>query len=191
MVTVEEEKETTSDCSADVTRSLGGMTRRLKRISEDCDEMLDLVDKVKRGIGHIGQAPRPRRRKPRSTKSGGQPPPTQNFQLDPIRRLASFDGDKRVVLTPRLSGLISILAADEGETTGDEIVGFKSVDRITQFMKKHGSSDFKRTSVPQLLTRLRDALDKAGIDVGLIESSRQRGVRLRRIKPHASGLRGG
>ena len=101
--------------------------------------------------------------------------------------VVSFDGAKRVALPPALTELIGILASDEGQSP-DELVAWKSFDRMGELLEKRLGRPFSNHNVSQLLSRLRGVFKGADLDQRLVESSRSLGARLR-LKRRQAGFR--
>jgi len=86
-----------------------------------------------------------------------------------------IDGGSSLKLPSALIELVAILKSEEGKSP-DELVPWKSLDRICEFLHKKLGREFNHHTVSQLLLRLRGLLTN---DRWLIESSRKKGARFR------------
>ncbi|MCX6627728.1 MAG: helix-turn-helix domain-containing protein, partial [Candidatus Solibacter sp.] len=98
----------------------------------------------------------------------------------------TFDNAKQVTLPPTLAALITILISN-GEESPDELVAWRSIDRVGELMQKRLGRAFSAHAVSQLVWRLRAKLAGAGLDPRLVESSPASGLRLR-LKRQAAGV---
>jgi hypothetical protein len=103
---------------------------------------------------------------------------------------ATFDNGMLVTLPSALAELVAILSSEEGQSP-DELVPWKSLDRMAEVLEKRLGRKFDRHAVTQLLWRLRGLFKSAGIDVWLIESARELGARLRLKRRARSALGAG
>jgi hypothetical protein len=122
------------------------------------------------------------RRRPRHAKLPQGPAPTvQDLQMEEVGNggvIVTFDNAKQVVLSRALRELLAILAADAGESP-DELVAWKSLDRLGELLEKRLARKFKHHTISQLLWRLRESLKAIDNGGGLIESAPELGARLR------------
>ena len=103
---------------------------------------------------------------------------------------AMFDNGAKVTLPWALAELVAILSSEEGQSP-DELVPWKSLDRIGELLGKRLGREFDRHAVSQLLWRLRGLFKSAGINQWLIESERKLGARLRLKRRTRSALSAG
>ncbi len=92
--------------------------------------------------------------------------------------VVSFDNGKQVTLSPTLREILVLLARDTGESP-DDLVAWKSLDRLGELLEKRLGREFDHHAVSQLLWRLREAFKAVDLDRGLIESAPELGARLR------------
>jgi hypothetical protein len=160
-------------------RSLKGAINDLERLDEKVDKVRwklfrleKLLDKRK------GSAQWP---PPAGATPKGPAPTVQDLRWEDAghgRAVVTFDNAKQVTLSPGLKALIAILAADEGASP-DDLVAWKSFDRLAELLEKRLGHEFSHHARSQLLWRLRESLAAAGLERGLIETDPGLGARLR------------
>jgi hypothetical protein len=167
-----------------VTRSLSDVIGDVERIVERGERVLKELCAIERAVAEKDATPTPRRPRPRPPAPAGPAPTEQNLCFEVLkngRAAVSFPEGKRVSLPPALAALFAILASGEDQSP-DELVGWKSLDRIGRLLKEQFPEKNKKYShhaVLQLLSRLRATFRGAGLDPRLIESAAPLGARLR------------
>jgi hypothetical protein len=90
-----------------------------------------------------------------------------------------INGQGKLSLGPRLAEVFIFLTGGESERDeNQDLAGWRTRAQILQFLEQSGSRTFRRAYVNNLVHLLRRALQKAGYDRRLIQTNRQRGVRL-------------
>jgi len=173
-----------SNLTALLSRLIRSVERLEKRHRTD-GEMLEnlrwLLYVVERAMQKQG-IPTSARRRPRVGKTLQGPAPTvQDVQYAGVgmgRVTVTFDQGEQVTLSRSLKELLVILAADVGESP-DDLVAWKSFDRLGELLEKRLDRKFNHHTVSQLLCRLRKSFEAGSRGRGLIESSPELGARLR------------
>jgi len=162
-----------------VTRSLGDVIRDVRRMVEKGERALDELSVIVQAVA--GERPNPPPRARHAVPAAGPAPVAEALRfegMDKGRAVVSLGGAKRVALPPTLAELVGVLASDDSPSP-DELVAWKSLDRLGDLLEKRLARRFTRHNVSQLLSRLRKALKGADLDPRLIESSQPLGARLR------------
>jgi hypothetical protein len=117
-----------------------------------------------------------------STISSGADPVANNLLIKEHADGAvefAIDGGKSFTLGPRLAELFLFLASgDKGRGGADALAGWRSRTEIVAFLEKHSGKRITRNYVNGMVYLLKKALLKAQYDRNLIQSHRQKGVRL-------------
>jgi hypothetical protein len=145
--------------------SLGAQIERLERIER---EMLVLM----------GSCP--------PTSGGPIGPGTVSvaYNLDMRSRpdgsvVVSIDGGGRFSLAARLAEVFRFLASGDKQRGGnDDLVGWRSREEINKFLNESAGKILRASYVNNLVYLLKKALCKAGYDRSLIQTHRQKGIRL-------------
>jgi hypothetical protein len=179
-----------------VGRSLGDVIEEVERLAKDLRRGLARTEALLWELYTMERAlaekdgPAPKRR---ASRLGAEPPgpaPTAHDCQYTVQEggggAVTFDNAKRVTLPPALAELIAILISSADESP-DELVAWKSLDRVGELMQKRLGRAFSAHAISQLVWRLRGKLAEAGLDPRLVESSTASGVRLR-LKRRAAGL---
>jgi hypothetical protein len=144
----------------------------VKQVIKLSDKLLDALHDLKEEFSKRGQTVT----KPRE----GPLPVVRSYHLDIGKKglgVLSFDGGK-VLLTRRLTALISILASDDGPSK-DEFVAFKSTGTIAKLLEQRLGQKPAPPNVGNLIYQLRRRLEKrGGLSPWVVERSRL-GARLR------------
>ena len=171
-----------------VKRSLADVIKDVERLEKNHKKGLAIFEKLLWELYAIERAAAGRddqpvqRRPPRQAPAPAGPLPAIQ-DCEPRggkvgRTVVTFDSTKQVELPATLAELVRILISAEGESP-DELVPWKSFDRIGGVLEKRLGRTFNHHAVSQLLTRLRKKFVKAGVDVRLVDSSTVLGARLR------------
>jgi len=173
----------------------GAVKRSIKGAIKDVERLDEKVDKVRWKLYRLEklleerEGPDPPHPPPVATPKG--PAPTvQDLRIEEVghgRAVVTFDNATRVTLSPTLKELTAILAADEGESP-DELVAWKSFERLTERLEKRLGRKFSDHALSQLLWRLRESIAAAGLDRRLIESVPGQGARLRLKRKSSAAL---
>ncbi len=185
---------------ASLTHSVKEVIKDVEQIEERRRKDDEKLEKVRWKLYKIekklqdreGPAPRRRRRRA-STTPEGPAPTVEDFQMKAAgngRAVAIFDNAKQVTLSRTLKELTAILAADEGESP-DDLVAWKSFDRLGELLEKRLGRKFAHHALSQILWRLRELIEAAGIGRSLIESVPALGARLRLKGRRSAALRVG
>jgi hypothetical protein len=174
-------------------RSLRDAIEEMRLIESGLRRYVEKAERLLWELYSIEQAERERdcslaRRAPRRAV-GGPAPAGHDWQLEELpdgRAAVRIDTEKPLTLTATLAALATILAAAEGPSC-DELVAWKSLDRIGDLMEKRLGRVFDRHAVSQLLWRLRVKFGAAGMDPRLVESAPPLGARLR-LKRRSAGV---
>jgi hypothetical protein len=167
-----------------VRRSLSDAIRDAERLQGVAERLLDELYAIEHAVNGDQQVPAAKPAAPT-----GPAPVAQNFHLEAAgngRATFSFGEGKGVALPPALVAMISILVSAKEESS-DELVAWKSLDRIGQLMAEQIHRRYNRHAVLQLLTRLRAVFSVAGFDPRLVESAPGKGARLR-LKRRVCGV---
>ena len=90
-----------------------------------------------------------------------------------------IDGGSSLLLSPRLADVFQFLASSEKDRTAkDGLVGWRSRMEIVLFLEKHAGKAFTTRYLNGMVYLLKKALREAGYDARLIQTHRQKGVRL-------------
>jgi hypothetical protein len=91
----------------------------------------------------------------------------------------AIDGGKSFSLGPQLAEVFKFLASGERDRSGkDALVGWRSRTEILRSLEEATGRKFRRPYVNNIVYLLKKALTKAGYDRGLIQTHRQKGIRL-------------
>jgi len=183
-----------------VTRSIKDAIKDVEQLAERRRKDVEKLEKVRWDLYQLEKAvleregPAPQRRRRRPAALPGRPAPTaEDLQMKAVengRAVVTFDNAGQMTLPRTLKHLAAILASDEGESP-DDLVAWKSYDRLGELLEKSLDRKFARHSLSQLLWRLREALTAAGFDRDLIEGDPARGARLRLKRRRPAALRVG
>jgi len=94
----------------------------------------------------------------------------------------SIDGGSGFVLGPRLAGFFKFMASGSSAPGDDGHGNWRSRAETVQFLRESAAREVPARYVNNLVHLLRKALRKAGYDRNLIQTHRQKGVRLA-LKP--------
>ena len=121
---------------------------------------------------------------PFETKGSGGGPTRVAHNLD-MRPLAdgsatfAIDGGGKIALGPRLAEVFQFLATGGKDLSGkDPLVAWRSRDEIAKFLQAGAGKPFRKNYVNGMVHLLKEALRKAGYDRSLIQTHRQKGIRL-------------
>lgn len=91
----------------------------------------------------------------------------------------AIDGGDRFSLGPRLAEVFQFLASGDRDRSGkDALVGWRSRTEIIEFLEASTGKRFTRNYVNSMVYLLKKALRDAGYDHKLIQTHRQKGIRL-------------
>jgi hypothetical protein len=91
----------------------------------------------------------------------------------------AIDGGGKLLLGPRLAEVFQFLAAGGKDSSGkDPLVAWRSRDEIAKFLQAGAGKPFRKSYVNGMVHLLKEALRKAGYDRSLIQTHRQKGIRL-------------
>jgi hypothetical protein len=91
----------------------------------------------------------------------------------------AIDGGDKFSLGPRLAEVFQFLASgDKDRSEKDALVGWRSRTEIIKFLEESTGKSFRTNYVNNMVHLLKEALRKAGYDRGMIQTHRQKGVRL-------------
>lgn len=91
----------------------------------------------------------------------------------------AIDGGTKFALGPRLAEVFLFLASGEKDSGGeDSLVGWRSRIEVLRFLEQSAGRSFSPSYVNNIVNLLRDALRDAKYDRGLIQTHRQKGIRL-------------
>ena len=99
------------------------------------------------------------------------------------------DERKAFRLPPLLAALMQFLAA-EGDTGGDEFVGWKSREAVAAWIEIMTGKKVRRQYVNNLVSRLRTRFSEAGMDPALIQTHRRKGARFALKRSAAQVMQG-
>jgi hypothetical protein len=100
----------------------------------------------------------------------------------------SVDGKEGFFLGPRLAGLLEFIASGERDRNAvDPLVGWRSWEELTS-LKDSAGKGFRRAYVNTMVNLLRDTLLHEGFSRDLIQTNKEKGVRLR-LKHSSRGPR--
>lgn len=112
----------------------------------------------------------------------GGGPMAHNLEINPLPDGSvefAIDGGDTFSLGPRLAEVFQYLASGDKDRSGqDALVGWRSRMEIIAFLEKHARRAFRTNNVNGMVYLLKKALQKAGYDPKLIQTHRQKGVRL-------------
>ena len=165
---------------ANVTQILKVIIRKMERVDEMTEEVRFGLFAVEKALQDRGPAPAPAPAK-RAAPPEGPAPAVHDFRIEEASGgsvVATFDNAKQVTLTRTLAELAIILASDEGESP-DELVAWKSFERVGELLLERLGRKFSRHAISQLLLRLRKSLMVVDSSRRLVQSVPQVGARLR------------
>jgi len=171
----------------DVIKDLQRLERRQRRDHEKTERILWELYVIEGALAKPGDR-RPSRPPRLADPSAQGPAPT--VQDVKVRRLEGggaeviLDAARRFKLTRTLAVLAAILAADDGPSS-DELVAWKSFDRIASLLEKNLGRRFGHHTVSQLLWRLRVSFSP--VSRRLVDSAPSFGARLRLKRRSSSG----
>jgi hypothetical protein len=91
----------------------------------------------------------------------------------------AIDGGGKILLGPRLAEVFQFLATGSKDLSGkDPLVAWRSRDEIVKFLQAGAGKPFRKEYVNNMVHLLKEALRKAGYDRSLIQTHRQKGIRL-------------
>jgi hypothetical protein len=91
----------------------------------------------------------------------------------------SIDGGAKFSLGPRLAEVFLFLASGGKDASGkDPLVAWRSRAEIVRYLQEGAGKPFRRNYVNNMVHLLKEALRKAGYDRSLIQTHRQKGIRL-------------
>jgi hypothetical protein len=176
-------------------RQIDHQEKNLKRFREKLEALrweLCMIERVLLARGEGAGTP-PHRPSASAPRPPIPKPVVQNCTLAGVAGGASeatLDNGAIVTLPTALAELLAILASEEGQSP-DELVPWKSLDRMGELLGQRLGRKFDRHAVSQLLWRLRGHFKSAGISEWLIESARELGARLRLKRRAHSALGAG
>jgi hypothetical protein len=175
----------------DVIEDAEQLEKETRKHLERAERLVNELYVFERAYAENNPAQAKRRRGPQTHAAAGPPPVAHDLGLARMEgggAAVTIDGGKRIALPPTLAELIAILAADEGESP-DELVAWKSFDRVCELLEKRLGRKYDHHAVSQLLWRLREALEAVNYDRRLVESAPAVGARLRlKRRPSAGAL---
>jgi len=173
---------------ADVIRDAEQNEREARKHLARAERLVEELYAIERWIAQNRGADRRPWRGHRMTVPAGTGPVAHNLAIEQLgdgTTAATINGGKRITLPPALAALLETLAADDGASP-DELVAWKSFERIREVLEKRLLRKYSRHAVSQLLWRLRGALNSGGSDRGLVESTTA-GARLRYTRRAVAG----
>jgi len=93
----------------------------------------------------------------------------------------SFDGGAKIILGPRLASVFMFLAIASGGSAGNgggTMAGWRSRSEILDYLEQSAKKKFRISYVNNVIHLLRAKLIKAGYDPRIIQTHREKGVRL-------------
>lgn len=124
---------------------------------------------------------------------------TQEFAMDPVAHNliaqprhddsleVTIDDGETFSVPRRLAQVFSLIVSGGKDPTGkDPLVGWRSRTEIVAFLEKNTGKRFSKRYINQMIYLLKCALREAGYNPKLIQTHRQKGVRLA-LKPGALG----
>jgi hypothetical protein len=129
----------------------------------------------------------------------GAPAIAYNLQILPCASGSGFrvsvDGKEDFALGPRLAGLLGFIATGEkNRGAADPLVGWRSWEELTSLTDSH-DKNFRKAYVNSMVNLLRDKLEDQGYSRDVIQTNKEKGVRLAlkyssrgRLRPSSPGL---
>ncbi len=158
--------------------SIQDMLYEVRRVRANLGAQIDRLDRMELDLTTM--------RGGRIAIASGQPPPApervaHNLEIE-VRHdgygVVSIDGGRKFVLAPQLAEVFRFIATgDRSRSEKDPLVGWRTRDEIREFLADTEGRSYPRRYVNNLVHRLRQALRKAGYDLNLVQSHRQKGVR--------------
>jgi len=117
-----------------------------------------------------------------NTKVLGRDPMANNLEIQQLPDCSvkiAMDGGDTFSLGPRLAEVFQFLASGDKDRSGQEaLVGWRSRVEIIAFLEKHAGKTFRTNYINGMVYLLKEALRNAGYDPKLIQTHRQKGIRL-------------
>src|SRR5437867_1367788 len=104
------------------------------------------------------------------------------IRRSPAGALMRMDRGEWIEIPPSLADLLIVLSDDSGNRT-DKLVPWKNFPEVIQRLGKDASSRADRHAVIVRIRKLRQILLRHGLDAGLVQTSRQYGVRFAVLSP--------
>jgi hypothetical protein len=150
------------------------------RLIRNCLEaQLERLDRIELELSQLVPCSRAAGQNAPALESG---PVAHNLE---IRRLPdgsvkfAIDGGSSFSLGPRLAEVFQFLASgDKNRNGSDALVGWRSRMEVSAFLEKHSGKLFRTSYINGMVYLLKKALRKAGYDAKLIQTHRQKGIRL-------------
>jgi hypothetical protein len=168
--------------------SIKELRRRLRLVMRAMDEALDKLGAIERDLKILeGLAP---------VSPGCIIGPRTGpivYNLDVQKRyddsiVVSINGGDPFILGPRLAGVFQFISA--GGCSSDDLIGWRSREEILKSLNNFAGHELRIGYVNSLINLLKDKLAKAGYDRDLIQTSREKGVRLALKRRNARGVKG-
>jgi hypothetical protein len=168
--------------------SIRDLLHEVRLIRSALEAQIERLDRIERDLVFLSGI--------RTTGAGNLPPSGTGpvaYNLDMKQRADGsvelvIDGGDRFSLGPRLAEVFQFLASGDKDRSGkDPLAGWRSRTEIIEFLEKHTGKRFSKNYVNGMVYLLKKALTKARYDRGLIQTHRQKGVRLA-YKRGAQGL---
>ena len=159
-----------------VAKRVAGLALSCKKVQEEIEELSWTLDRVESLM-----SPARLHSQPRAATSTGPALTVQDFRMEEVgngRFVATFDNAMRVALSATLGELSAILAVDDAASP-DDLVGWKSFQRLADSLGKRLGRKLSRHALSQMLWRLRESFAAASLERRLIDSAHGLGARLR------------
>jgi hypothetical protein len=168
--------------------SIKELRRRLRLVMRAIDEALDKLGAIELGLKNLESlAP---------AYTGCVVGPSSGpivYNLDVQKRydesiVVSINGGEPFILGPRLAGVFQFIS--EGGCSSDDLIGWRSREEILKSLPNFVGTELRIGYVNSLINLLKNKLTKAGYDRDLIQTSREKGVRLALKRRNARGVKG-
>jgi hypothetical protein len=157
--------------------SIRDLLHELSLVRSSLDAQADRVDLVRRDLVFLAGLP-----------SAGVPPASGAgpvaYNLRAVDRADgsvefTIDGGNKFSLGPRLAEVLRFLASAEPDHGAkDTLVGWRSRADVLRFLEQRAGRSFPPSYVNNIVNLLRGAIRAAKYDRGLIQTHRQKGIRL-------------
>ncbi len=168
--------------------SIKELRRRLRLVMRSLDELLDKIGTIERDLKILeGVA---------QVSPGCIIGPITGpivYNLDIQKRyddsiVVSINGGESFILGPRLAGVFQLISG--GSCSSDDLIGWHSREEIMKSLHNFAGHELRIGYVNSLINLLKDKLTKAGYDRDLIQTSREKGVRLALKRRDVRGVKG-
>lgn len=166
------------------------LRRGLRQVLGVLEDLIAKIEKIEKRLKELENAGTGR-------TSGPLPPGAArvayNLEITPCANGSgafevSIDGGESFSLGPRLAGVLRFIASGDKERGGaDPLVGWRSREQIRDSLARPSRKPFRVAYVNGMVNLLRKTLRKNGYDSNLIQTNKEKGVRLA-LKHSARGL---